>query len=88
MNLIAMTVIKVSGKVKLKNPLFIEGLPGVGNIGRVAVGYLISELKAKKFATLYSKWFFPFVMLNDKYKIHLLRNEFYYCKSKKPGGGT
>ncbi len=85
MFLIFMTVIKVSEKVKLKNPLFIEGLPGVGNIGRVSVGYLISELKAKKFATLYSKWFFPFVMLHDKYKIHLLRNEFYYVKGKKPG---
>jgi uncharacterized protein (TIGR00162 family) len=80
-----MTVIKVSEKPKLKNPVFIEGLPGVGNIGRVSVGYLISELKAKKFATLYSEWFFPFVMLHDKYKIHLLRNEFYYCKAKKAG---
>ncbi len=80
-----MTVIKISEKPKLKNPIFIEGLPGVGNIGRVAVGYLISELHAKKFATLYSEWFFPFVMLHDKYKIHLLKNEFYYCKAKRPG---
>ncbi len=80
-----MTVVKVSEKPKLKDPILIEGLPGVGNIGRVAVGYLISELKAKKFATLYSKWFFPFVMLHDKYKIHLLKNEFYYLKAKGRG---
>ena len=80
-----MTVINLSSKPKLKNAVLIEGLPGVGNIGRVAVGYLIEELKAKKFGDLYSKWFFPFVMLREKYKIHLLKNEFYYWKAKKKG---
>ena len=75
-----MTVIKTLSKPKLTNPIFIEGLPGVGNIGRVSAGYLVEELKAKKFAELYSKWFFPFVMLHDDYKIHLLKNEFYYVK--------
>ena len=77
-----MTTIKVTETPKLKNPVLVEGLPGVGNIGRVAVGYLVSELKAKEFATLYSEWFFPFVMLHDKYKIHMLKNELYYYKGK------
>jgi uncharacterized protein (TIGR00162 family) len=80
-----MTVIKVIEKPKLSNALLIEGLPGVGNIGRVAVGYLVEELGAKKFAELYSEWFFPFVMLHENYKVHLLKNEFYYCKAKKKG---
>jgi uncharacterized protein (TIGR00162 family) len=80
-----MTVIKVFEKPKLKNPILIEGLPGVGNIGRVAVGYLIEELGAKKFAQLYSEHFFPFVMLHENYQVHLLKNEFYYWKAKKAG---
>lgn len=80
-----MTRIKVYEKVQLNNPILIEGLPGVGNIGRVAVGYLISELKAKKFADMYSKHFFPFVMLQDNYRIHLLKNEFYYIKGNGKG---
>jgi len=80
-----MTSIKVTEKPKLKNPILIEGLPGVGNIGRVAAGYLISELKAKKFAHLYSEHFFPFVMLHNNYEIRLLKNEFYYWKAKKKG---
>ena len=80
-----MTVIKVKEKPKLRKPVLIEGLPGVGNIGRVAVGYLISELKAKPFAQLYSKHFFPFVMLHEEYEIRLLKNEFYYWKAKKAG---
>jgi uncharacterized protein (TIGR00162 family) len=81
-----MTKISVTERVKLRNPLLIEGLPGVGNIGRVAVGYMIKELGAKKFADLYSEHFFPFVMLQDGYAIHLLKNEFYYYRHKGAGG--
>ncbi len=80
-----MTVINILKKIKLKNALLVEGLPGVGNIGRVAVGYLVEELKAVKFAELYSKWFFPFVMLQENHKVHLLKNEFFYWKAKKTG---
>jgi uncharacterized protein (TIGR00162 family) len=81
-----MTKVNILERPKLRNPLMIEGLPGVGNIGRVAVGYMIKELGAKKFADLYSEHFFPFVMLQENYMIHLLKNEFYYYKSKKAGG--
>ncbi len=81
-----MTIVKYLEKPpKLNDPIFIEGLPGVGNIGRVAAGYLVEELKAKKFAELHSKWFFPFVMLQENYLIHLPNNEFYYYKAKNKG---
>jgi len=76
------TKIFVEKKPRLKNPLCVVGLPGIGNIGRIAVGYMVHELKAKKFAELYSPYFFPFVMIH-KNTIHTLRNEFYYYKSKK-----
>ena len=33
------TKIKLIGKLpELNNPIFVEGLPGVGNVGRIAVG--------------------------------------------------
>ena len=76
------TRIVAEKKPKLKNPICIVGLPGIGNIGRIAVGYMVHELKAKKFAELYSPYFFPFVMINNN-MIHTLRNEFYYYKGKK-----
>ncbi|MBS3054991.1 MAG: proteasome assembly chaperone family protein [Candidatus Aenigmarchaeota archaeon] len=72
-------------KPKLKNPVFIEGLPGVGNVGRIAAGYLVEELKAKKFAELYSSHFMPFVLLHQSSAVHVLKNEFYYWKAKKSG---
>ncbi len=76
------TKIVVKEKPKLKNPICIVGLPGIGNIGRIAVGYMVHELKAKKFAELYSPYFFPFVMVHNN-MIHTLRNEFYYYKRKE-----
>lgn len=72
----------IEDKVKLRNPLCIVGLPGIGNIGRIALGYLVSQTKAKRFARLYSPYFFPFVMVHDN-RIHVLRNEFYALKGKK-----
>lgn len=72
-------------KIKLNNPLFIEGLPGVGNVGRIAAGYLAEELKAKKFAELISSHFMPFVLLHQSSAVHVLKNEFYYWKAKEKG---
>ncbi len=76
------TEIRIIEKPKLDNPLFIEGLPGIGNVGRVAAGYLIDELKAKKFAELYSRHFLPFVLVHENAEVYLLKNEFYYYKAK------
>jgi uncharacterized protein (TIGR00162 family) len=70
-------------KPKLKNPIFIEGLPGIGNVGRIAAGHLVEELKAKKFAELYSSHFMPFILLQKRSEAHLLKNEFYYWRGKQ-----
>ncbi|MFH0711449.1 MAG: proteasome assembly chaperone family protein [Candidatus Aenigmatarchaeota archaeon] len=79
------TDIHVIEKPKLNNPVFIEGLPGVGNVGRIAAGYLVEELKAKKCAELYSSHFMPFVLLHQSSAVHVLKNEFYYLKAQKKG---
>jgi hypothetical protein len=70
-------------KPKFKNPILIEGLPGIGNVGRMAAGYLAEELKAKKFAEILSSHFMPFVLLHQSSAVHMLKNELYYWKSKK-----
>lgn len=77
------TMIKVLEKVRPRKPVIVEGLPGIGNVGRVAAGYLVSELKMKKFAELYSPHFLPLVILHDDSFAQLLRCEFYYYKGKK-----
>lgn len=74
-------------KPKLKNPVFIEGLPGIGYIGRNAIGYLIEMIGAKKFGELHSNHFPPLVLLDPKKsgEVISLKNEFYYWKAKKKG---
>ena len=78
------TRIKMVKKLpKLNDPIFIEGLPGVGNVGRIAAGYLVEELGAVKFADLFSSHFMPFVLLHQSSCVHVIKNEFYYYKAKK-----
>jgi len=50
---------KIKKMPKLTNPILIEGLPGIGNVGKLAVEHLIDTIKAKKFAEIYSKDFPP-----------------------------
>jgi uncharacterized protein (TIGR00162 family) len=68
---------------KLVNPILIEGLPGIGNVGKLAVEHLIDSIKAVKFAELYCKDFPPQVFINPDGTIELVKNEFYYWKAKK-----
>lgn len=61
-----------------KRPILIEGLPGFGQVGRVAAEHLIQELKAKKFAELTSPSFPPEVFVDRDGLVHSIKNEFYY----------
>ena len=75
------TFIKEFTQVKLHDPILIEGLPGLGLVGKIAIRYLIKKLKAKKFAHLYSPHFPYFVLVNKKGNVRLLRGAFYFWKN-------
>ncbi|KPV63398.1 MAG: PAC2 family protein [Candidatus Bathyarchaeota archaeon BA2] len=49
---------------KLEHPVFVEGLPGFGNVGKIAAQLLIEYTKAKCFAELYSPSFPDYVIVN------------------------
>ena len=34
--------------IKLNNPVLIEGLPGIGNVGKIAADFIVEELKGEK----------------------------------------
>jgi len=76
------TEIIVKKEVSLKSPILIEGLPGIGLVGKLAAEHLIKELKAEKFADLYSPDFPPQVVIEEDSTIRLLRGEFYYWKAE------
>jgi uncharacterized protein (TIGR00162 family) len=65
---------------KLNDPIFIEGVPGIGNVGKLAAEHLKDELKAVKFAEIVSKYFPPQVLVLEDGLIKLVNNELYYVK--------
>ncbi|MBI2151283.1 PAC2 family protein [Candidatus Woesearchaeota archaeon] len=67
-------------KVQLNKPLLIEGLPGIGNVGKVAVDFLIEELKAKKLCTFFSHKFPHTVFVGENNLIDMPKLEIYYKK--------
>jgi uncharacterized protein (TIGR00162 family) len=77
------TYIKEFSEIQPNNPILIEGLPGLGLVGKIALRYLIKQLKAKKIAYLYSPHFPYFVLVNKKGNVRLLRGAFYYYQNPK-----
>ena len=71
---------KKSEKPKLKNTILIEGLPGIGNVGKIALDFLISETKAVKLFEVSSYSFPHSVFINEKNLVELPSIEIYYRK--------
>ena len=67
----------------LENPIFVQGLPGFGNVGKIAAHLLIKFCGAKPFAELYSPSFPDYVSVNSKGICHLPRYEFYAAPMEK-----
>src|SRR5207237_163937 len=57
-----------------------EGLPGIGNVGKLAAEHLKDELKAVKFAEIFSKYFPPQVLVQDDGQVKLVNNETHFVK--------
>ena len=71
---------QIGKKPRLKNPILIEGLPGIGNVGKVAVDFLIDELKAKKLYEITSYTFPHSVFVNEDNLVELPMIDVYYRK--------
>jgi len=74
--------VQIYEKPSLKNPVLIEGLPGIGFVANIATLHLIQELKAKLFAEIRSSSFQDFAMTAGDGKARFPTNELYYYKSK------
>src|SRR2546421_7809211 len=77
-------VIRYLDHPKLEDPIFIEGLPGIGNVGKLAAEHLKDELKGVKFAEIFSKYFPPQVLVQDDGQVKLVNNEMHFVK-RGPG---
>lgn len=77
MNSIELNVLE---DIELNNPIFIEALPGLGHVGKLAADHMIDELRATKFAEIYSPTFPPQVIVKDEGIIENMLNELYYLR--------
>ena len=77
-----MIKVKQLSDPKLKNPILIEGLPGIGNVGKITVDFIIDSLQAKKFIEINSYYFPNSVFVNENNLIDLPSINIYYKKLK------
>jgi len=68
---------------KLKSPVLIEGMPGIGNVGKVAMDFIIEETKAEKIYDIFSYDLPHSVFINEDNLIELPTISMYFKKSKK-----
>jgi uncharacterized protein (TIGR00162 family) len=64
-------------------PIFVQGLPGLGNVGRITAELLIKFCGAKLFAEFYSPSFPDYVSVSSKGICRLPRYEFYAAPMEK-----
>lgn len=70
-------------KPEFKNPFLVVGLPGIGNVGKIAVDFLKEELKAKKILEFSSCELPHTVFVNEKNLIELPSIQLYAAKAAK-----
>ncbi|MFQ5474452.1 MAG: PAC2 family protein [Candidatus Nanoarchaeia archaeon] len=64
----------------IRSPVLVEGLPGIGNVGKVAVDFIIDEIKAKKIFEIFSHDLPNSVFVNENNLVELPVIEIYYKK--------
>lgn len=75
-----MWTITKNKKIEIKNPILIEGLPGIANVGKIIADYLIEQLKAKKIMNIFSYDLPNSVFVNEKNMVELPKIEMYHKK--------
>lgn len=68
---------------KLKKAVVLEGLPGIANVGKIAVDYLARSLKSKKFLSITSDYFPAVAYITEKSSIGRAKVDFSYARVKK-----
>lgn len=71
------TDIELDKEPDVEEPVFVEGLAGIGHIGKTCVSYLADHLDAEKIGELYSHHFPPYTIINEDKTVDLLKNNIY-----------
>ncbi len=69
-------------EVKIRNPILIEGLPGIGNVGKIAMDFMIDTLRPKKIYEIHSDGFPHAVFVNEQNLVDLPTIRIFHKKIK------
>ena len=72
--------IKQIEHAKISKPILIAGLPGIGNVGKIAVDFIIDSLMAKKIFEIHSYNIPNAVFVNEKNLVELPSIDMFYKK--------
>jgi uncharacterized protein len=75
--------VKQVSNENIKNPVLLVGMPGIGNVGKITVDFLIDELKAKKIYELSSYTLPHSVFVNEKNLVELPKIEMFFLNKGK-----
>jgi uncharacterized protein (TIGR00162 family) len=78
---ISVTYFESFQEKKPVDPILIEGLPGIGQVGKLVAEYMIHMLGAEKIGEIHSIYFPPQVILEENGLARLARNEIYFYHS-------
>lgn len=68
--------------IKVKNPILVEGLPGIGNVGKIAVDFMIENLKPTQIYEIHSDGFPHAVFINEDNLVDLPTIKIFHKKIK------
>ncbi|MDE1823229.1 MAG: proteasome assembly chaperone family protein [Candidatus Micrarchaeota archaeon] len=69
-------------KTRMRNPVLIVGLPGIGNVGSLVCEHIRDSIHARRFATLNSPHFLHQTVMLKNGGMRLINNRFYYKDNK------
>lgn len=75
------TIVNIVKKLELEDPILIEGLPGVGHVGKLVAEHMVEELDTEKIVEIYSPHFPPQVIVKEDYSVEMVKNEIFAYKS-------
>jgi len=75
-------ILEINEKPTLREPVLIEGLPGIGFVANITALHLIHELKAQRFAEIHSSSFQDLAVTTANGGTLSPMNELYYYKGR------
>ncbi|MEF8880591.1 MAG: proteasome assembly chaperone family protein [Candidatus Nanohaloarchaea archaeon] len=71
------TKIELEREPDVEKPIFVEGLAGIGHIGRNTVSYIADSTEAEKIGEISSHHFPPHTIVNDDKTVETIKNKVY-----------